>query len=191
MLPGRGPPPEREPPERGMPWEGANGLLPGRGPEGRGAEGRGPGRPPVSAAGFCSVADSVTGVGSGADSVTGAADAAARPGAVGRADVFAGFSGVTEDLGAALAGVSCAAAAGTFGSAAAAAAFFAAGPGAGFFAAGAGASTGSAEAAGWVSRSLRTTGGSIVDDAERTNSPSSFSVVIRVLLSTPSSLASS
>jgi len=45
--------------------------------------------------------------------------------------------------------------------------------------------------AGYRSRSLRTTGGSIVEDAERTNSPSSFSLVMMVLLSTPSSLASS
>jgi len=38
---------------------------------------------------------------------------------------------------------------------------------------------------------LRTTGGSIVEDAERTNSPISVSVVMIFLLSTPSSLASS
>ena len=41
------------------------------------------------------------------------------------------------------------------------------------------------------SRSLRTTGGSTVDDADRTNSPSSWSLVMTTLLSTPSSLASS
>ena len=44
---------------------------------------------------------------------------------------------------------------------------------------------------GRSSRSLRTTGGSMVEDADRTNSPSSFSLVMMVLLSTPSSLASS
>jgi len=38
---------------------------------------------------------------------------------------------------------------------------------------------------------LRTTGGSIVEDAERTNSPISVSFVMMVLLSTPSSFASS
>jgi hypothetical protein len=41
------------------------------------------------------------------------------------------------------------------------------------------------------SRSLRTTGGSIVDEAERTNSPMSFSFDRTSLLSSPSSLASS
>jgi hypothetical protein len=39
--------------------------------------------------------------------------------------------------------------------------------------------------------SLRTTGGSIVEDAERTNSPISVSLAITALLSTPNSFASS
>ena len=38
---------------------------------------------------------------------------------------------------------------------------------------------------------LRTTGGSMVDDADRTNSPWLFKCASSVLLSTPSSLASS
>ncbi len=42
-----------------------------------------------------------------------------------------------------------------------------------------------------ASVSLRTTGASMVEDAERTNSPSSWSLAITTLLSTPSSLASS
>jgi hypothetical protein len=42
-----------------------------------------------------------------------------------------------------------------------------------------------------ASVSLRTTGASIVEDAERTNSPSSWSLAMTTLLSTPSSLASS
>jgi len=49
-------------------------------------------------------------------------------------------------------------------------------------------------AAAWAgnsSRRRRTTGGSIVEDAERTNSPMSWSLATRTLLSTPSSLASS
>jgi len=49
-------------------------------------------------------------------------------------------------------------------------------------------------AAAWpanASLSLRTTGASIVDDAERTNSPISWSLAITALLSTPNSLASS
>jgi len=39
--------------------------------------------------------------------------------------------------------------------------------------------------------SLRTTGASIVEDAERTNSPSSWSLAMTTLLSTPNSFASS
>jgi hypothetical protein len=42
-----------------------------------------------------------------------------------------------------------------------------------------------------ASFNLRTTGGSTVDDADFTNSPRSFSFARTVLLSTPSSLASS
>lgn len=42
-----------------------------------------------------------------------------------------------------------------------------------------------------ASVSFRTTGASIVEDAERTNSPSSWSLAMTTLLSTPSSLASS
>jgi hypothetical protein len=44
---------------------------------------------------------------------------------------------------------------------------------------------------GKASFSLRTTGGSMVDDADRTNSPSSWSLAMTTLLSTPNSLASS
>ena len=46
-------------------------------------------------------------------------------------------------------------------------------------------------ATGIASLSLRTTGASTVDDADRTNSPSSLSLVSTTLLSTPSSFASS
>jgi hypothetical protein len=42
-----------------------------------------------------------------------------------------------------------------------------------------------------ASVSLRTTGASIVEDADRTNSPISWSLAITTLLSTPNSLASS
>lgn len=42
-----------------------------------------------------------------------------------------------------------------------------------------------------ASVNLRTTGASIVEDAERTNSPSSWSLAMTALLSTPNSLASS
>ena len=44
---------------------------------------------------------------------------------------------------------------------------------------------------GKASLSLRTTGGSTVEEADRTNSPSSLSLAITALLSTPSSFASS
>jgi len=44
---------------------------------------------------------------------------------------------------------------------------------------------------GNVSLILRTTGGSMVDDADRTNSPWFFRCASKTLLSTPSSLASS
>jgi hypothetical protein len=45
--------------------------------------------------------------------------------------------------------------------------------------------------AGKISFSLRTTGGSTVEEADRTNSPSSLSLAITTLLSRPSSFASS
>ena len=48
-----------------------------------------------------------------------------------------------------------------------------------------------AGAGGMASFSLRTTGASTVDEAERTNSPSSANLASTTLLSTPSSLASS
>jgi hypothetical protein len=48
-----------------------------------------------------------------------------------------------------------------------------------------------ASPAGKASLSLRTTGASTVDDADRTNSPNSWSLAMTTLLSTPSSLASS
>ncbi len=58
-----------------------------------------------------------------------------------------------------------------------------------FFAGAGGVSPGGG--AGKASRSLRTTGASTVEEAERTNSPMSWSLVTRTLLSIPSSLASS
>jgi hypothetical protein len=47
------------------------------------------------------------------------------------------------------------------------------------------------DSAWMLSINLRTTGASTVEDAERTNSPSSWSLAMTTLLSTPSSLASS
>jgi hypothetical protein len=46
-------------------------------------------------------------------------------------------------------------------------------------------------AGGYFSRNLRTTGGSTVDDAERTNSPISWSFARTSLLSIPKSFANS
>jgi hypothetical protein len=89
----------------------------------------------------------------------------------------AGAAGATGALGAS-------AITGAAGAAGAATAFFAV-----FFAAGLASAFGAA--AGIASRSRRTTGGSTVDDADRTNSPISWSLVMTTLLSTPSSLASS
>jgi hypothetical protein len=48
-----------------------------------------------------------------------------------------------------------------------------------------------APSGGSASRNLRTTGGSTVEEADRTNSPSSWSLAMTTLLSTPSSFASS
>ena len=60
-----------------------------------------------------------------------------------------------------------------------------------FLAGAAAASAAAGCAAGNAARSLRTTGASTVEDADRTNSPISWSLATRTLLSTPSSLASS
>lgn len=64
---------------------------------------------------------------------------------------------------------------------------------AGFFALSLTSAAGAAAASsmGNVSRILRTTGGSMVEDADRTNSPFSFKWLSKILLSTPSSFASS
>jgi hypothetical protein len=55
----------------------------------------------------------------------------------------------------------------------------------------AGAAAGAATGGGIASRNFRMTGGSTVEDAERTNSPRSASLAKMTLLSTPNSLASS
>ncbi len=118
----------------------------------------------------------------------------------------AGFgAGRGPGAGAEAAGFSAAGAAGAAGvtgagfGAAGRAAGVAEAAGAGFAAAGFGAAgfAGDFLAAGAppgpcsASVNLRTTGASIVEDAERTNSPSSWSLAMTTLLSTPNSLASS
>jgi len=152
------------------------GLLPGRAvlrmPEpplkglfpGRGPAGRGgtvPGVGPAAAAG--AAAASVTSGTLGAVGVSTTAGAATSTGA----------TGASSTTGASVAGVTTSSDAAGLGLAAA---FFAGlGPG----------------ASGKASRSLRTTGASMVEDAERTNSPNSWSLATATLLSIPSSLATS
>ncbi len=178
------------------------GLLPGRGPAGRGP-GRAAGLAGRAAAGRDSRA-SPAGAGE-ENSAAGAAGAAAAAGrAAGRGP------GVGAPPGRAAAG-----AAGADGAAAAGVGRgpgVAVGRGPGVGAPGLGAAA-PAPPAGWgaagfrgpgfaeeppaggvapkASVNLRTTGASIVEDAERTNSPSSVSLAMTALLSKPSSLASS
>ena len=166
-----------------MPCDGANGLFPGRVPPGLGA-GRAPG---FGAAGFLAAASA--GVGAAVFGVGGASDAGrdSEPGSgAGAVSGFgAGSSGACSAWGA--------------DSACDAGSAFGAGLAGGFgvadlgragasFLAGAGAAE---SVSGNASRRRRWTGGSIVDEADLTNSPSSFSFARTVLLSTPSSFASS
>ena len=152
------------------------GLLPG--PRGtlRGAPGP-PGRPGTPGRGP-------------AGRVAGATGAAWAAGASGGAGCSAGAAGgATTGAGAGATGL---AGSSTLGAAAAAEDALAALAGAAFLA---GAADADGAAAGATSPSaslsLRTTGGSTVDDADFTNSPRSLSFARTVLLSTPSSLASS
>ena len=166
-----------------MPVLPVKGLLPGRGAAGRGAsraatlpvKGLLPGRGPAGRAGRAASSSS-------AETSVGAADAAAGAGAMG-----AGSGAAESDRGG-TAGASttastatAAASSGAGGASLGAAAFLVARLGL----------ASAAGAAGMASFSLRTTGASTVDDAERTNSPSSASLASTTLLSTPSSLASS
>jgi hypothetical protein len=169
-----------------------NGLLPGRGP-GRGAcrwpgaAGRGPaaaagrsaavlsaaGRSSVSAGGTCgpwlwscgngTVTAGADRVGGAAGSDTGGGSAAGAAGAAGASGAAARAGGALPLPFALAAAVLAALAACGFADCCVAKASF----------------------------SLRTTGASIVEDAERTNSPISLSLAITALLSTPNSLASS
>lgn len=192
-----------------IPWEEANGLLPGRGVPGRRPLGPGvPGSPPVEpgrgrggtaepspdlAAGAAwpgarGTTGRGTGVGCGGAgcSVARAAGAAGAEGAVGTA--AAGAGGVVAAGGAG--GVAAGASAGTSTGVGAAAtcspsAVFAA---AAFFVVAF--LTGGGSLASFSLRRL-STGASTVEEADRTNSPMSFSMLRTVLLSTPSSFASS
>jgi hypothetical protein len=190
LLPGRGARSPSPPRPRGMPCEVANGLLPGRGPPGRGPDAPGvdpPGREEEAGA---------SAFGAGRAPGLAPVDGAPADGAAGAAGAeAAGAAGAAACTGAAGAAGACAWGAGALG---------AAGPGAGAegreSAAGAGALGAAAGAAGAADlaaasgkalRSFRTTGASMVEEAERTNSPSSCSFVTASLEVIPSSLASS
>ena len=157
-----------------------NGLLPGRGAAGRGAapasllvNGLLPGRGPAGRGGAASV---------GAAWAAGASAAAAAAGAAGATGGATAISGSSGATATAAAGASSTDAA-VFFAAAFLVVFFAAAflPSA----------APPAGCAGKTSFSLRTTGGSTVDDADLTNSPMSWSLARTTLLSTPSSFASS
>jgi len=183
-----------------MPCDEAYGLLPGLGAPGRrlavlgeGAPGRGaPGRGAPAAAGRGEA------LGAGG---RGAGDGGRGVDVVGDVDVADGWAGdgwagagagegvctTGRDAGAGAAAAGLGRALGAVGAAAAAAGRL-----------GATTATGAAVACGAgalavtaFSRTLRTTGASRVDEADRTNSPMSLSVVSKSLLSSPSSLASS
>jgi hypothetical protein len=207
LLPGRGAPEPRSfsprPRGRGMPWDGANGLLPGRGAPGRGA----PLRAPPSA-GFSASGAFGPGRAPGLTAEDGDAAGLSAAGAFWAAGAagagVAGFSAAgAAGAGAAGAGAAAAAAGAGVGADGAGAAGAAAGRGPGVPACAAGlesacaAGLESACAAGLESdagkapRSFLTTGASIVDEAERTNSPSSCSFATASFEVMPSSLASS
>ena len=184
LLPGR-------PPGRGIPCEDANGLLPGRAPPGRGPGRLAPGlgAPPGLGAGAASALGLAAGLGApGFGAFERAPGLGAAPGFAAGASVLAfGFG----------AGLSASAFGAGFGSALAlgSAAFFGAGlRGAGFLAAAFDSDASSPfffPAFGNAARTRRATGASIVEDALVTNSPMSLSFARTSLLGIPSSLASS
>jgi hypothetical protein len=153
-----------------MPWVEENGLLPGRGAPGRGARGVAPLAAGASGTGLVSAGAGGASEGSGIVTVGDVPFVSA-------AGAGAGSAGGSATTGAGSEATGTGSATGPV-----LVAFFA----------------GFAEAAAWArscspkfSLSRRTTGGSTVDDADRTNSPMSLSVANTTLLSTPYSLASS
>lgn len=172
-----------------MPCDEAKGLLPGRAPPGRGgALGPGFGPPGLGAcdAGVCAVGADGAGAdeaglagaagveaagaaGAGADAA-GAAGAGVLWGAAGRAGPGVGPDGRAPGVAAGRAGPGRA-------------------PGRAAAAAGLASEDPDAPSAAKAARSLRATGGSMVDEGLLTNSPSSLSFASATLLSTPSSEA--
>lgn len=190
LLPGRGPA-GRWP----MPCEEAKGLLPGRAPPGRGGalgpglgapapgvgpDGVAPALPGLAAGAGAGVADADS-AGADADGAdaAGAAAAGAASAGVGAAAGAAGFAGPGVGPEGREPGV----AAGRAGPGRAPAAGRADG------AAGLASEDPEEPSAASAARSLRATGGSMVDEGLLTNSPSSFSFASATLLSTPSSEA--
>ncbi|CAM5604087.1 hypothetical protein SNARM312S_06461 [Streptomyces narbonensis] len=208
LLPGRGPA-GRAPPGRGAPWPCGRGApwpwpcgrgapwpgRAGRSPVGRGPWAAPPGRGPAAGADGGAVNSGaagagVTGLGAGFGPGRGPEAAGAGEGVL-----LAGAAGVTGAGAAGAAGAGLGAGAPGLGAAgrAAAAGAGAAGEGVALRGAPGFAAVLPALPPGPCSASvnLRTTGASIVEDADRTNSPSSWSLAMTTLLSTPNSLASS
>ena len=154
-----------------MPCDDENGLLPGRGPP----AGRVPmpcddenGLLPGRAAGFAPVSSTAAPVEAGVASVAGAAGTA-------------GASDTPLDASAGAGASTAAVSAGALGAGAAFGAAFAAGA--------ASAGTGFSPSASRAARSLRATGGSIVDETPLTYSPKSFSFASAIFESIPYSCA--
>ncbi len=179
-----------------MPCDDAKGLLPGRAPPGRGgALGPGLGAPPPAAG----VADGAAGLAPGLAGADGAGLDAAGADAAGAAWAAAGVAGADAAGAGAAAGAAGAAgfagpgvgpegrapgvAAGRAGPGRAPA------PGRAAGAAGLASADPEEPSAARAARSLRATGGSMVDEGLLTNSPSSFNFASATLLSTPSSEA--
>ncbi len=148
-------------------------MLPGRGPPALGA-----------AFGAGAAGAAATGAGAAGASATAAAGAGLRPGLAGVAALGPGTAARAAVVFSAAAGFSGAVAAGV-----GAVTVFALAGLAG--AAGLGVDAGAAGAPGNASRSFFTTGASMVEEAERTNSPSSWSLLTASFEVIPSSFASS
>ena len=186
LLPGRAAPPER--PGRGMPCDGANGLLPGRALLVRGP-GVAPGAAGADAAGATGAAGAA-GAGAAGRGAPGRADAGAGLAAAGAAGAWLGAAGCGA-LGAAGAWAAGAAGADGAGADGAGAGAEGAGVAAAGFGAGLSAGFSAAGAVGNFSLTRRSTGDSMVEDADLTYSPIDFSWSSRSLLLIPRSRASS
>jgi hypothetical protein len=190
--------------DRPIPCEGANGLFPGRGVPGRRPPGA-PGSPPVEPGRGRGAVVGCSAVRAAGAACPGARGTPGRGTAVGCGAVGWGRVGATGGAaGADAAGAMGAAGAGGAGAAGAVTACVSTGTSAAAVADGA-CSPSAFLAAAFLAGAFLTGGGSLasfslsrlstgastVDEADRTNSPMSFSMLRTVLLSTPSSFASS